>query len=94
MFSSENEASIPASDSLFDFIKRKVEERQDLGEGDRELVCQMAEMWGAYVGDPVTRQSLRFAWMEGCCGGGESSSYFLGFWIVIDIWGMQKEKRS
>lgn len=41
-------------------------------EEDKELVCQMAEMWGAYVGDPVSRQSLRFAWMEGCCGGGIS----------------------
>jgi len=31
----------------------------------------MSEMWGAYIGDPVQRQSLRFAWMEEVCGGGE-----------------------
>lgn len=35
---------------------------------------QMAEMWGAYIGDPVHRQSLKFAWMEECCGGGELCS--------------------
>ncbi len=31
---------------------------------------EMAEMWGAYIGDPVDKQSLKFAWMEECCGGG------------------------
>ena len=34
---------------------------------------QMAEMWGAYIGEPVHRQSLKFAWMEECCGGSEYS---------------------
>lgn len=34
----------------------------------------MSEMFGAYVGEPVWKQSLRFAWMEECCGGGMISS--------------------
>lgn len=42
---------------------------------DADLLCQMSEMWGAYIGDPVQRQSLRFAWMEEVCGGGESLVY-------------------
>lgn len=26
-------------------------------------------MWGAYVGSPISKQSLKFAWLERCCGG-------------------------
>lgn len=40
------------------------------GEDDQDLLCKMSEMWGAYIGEPVQRQSLRFAWMESVCGGG------------------------
>ncbi|KAJ3793195.1 hypothetical protein GGU11DRAFT_760128 [Lentinula aff. detonsa] len=67
----DNGASIPVEDSLYDFIQRKsVEELQD--EQEREILLQMSEMWGAYVGEPVWKQSLRFAWMEECCGGEET----------------------
>ncbi|KAI1380183.1 FAD/NAD(P)-binding domain-containing protein [Hypoxylon crocopeplum] len=62
--------SIPREESLFDFIsKRATELLQD--EDDRRTLIQMSEMWGAYVGEPVWKQSLRFAWMEECCGGEE-----------------------
>jgi hypothetical protein len=63
--------SIPESQSLYDFIKIKAKERFPDTEADQELLLQMSEMWGAYIGEPITRQSLRFAWMEECCGGGE-----------------------
>lgn len=60
---------IPSRDSLYDFVKRKATEMiPDLKE--RGILLQMSEMFGAYVGEPVWRQSLRFAWMEECCGGG------------------------
>lgn len=50
--------------------------KEALGEGeDMELLMQMAEMWGAYIGDEVGKQSLKWAWMEECCGGGESFSF-------------------
>ncbi|KAI1802017.1 FAD/NAD(P)-binding domain-containing protein [Daldinia bambusicola] len=68
--------SIPREESLYDFIKKAAEELDD--EGDRQILTQMSEMWGAYVGEPVWKQSLRFAWMEECCGGEEvfvESSY-------------------
>lgn len=65
--------SIPSGDSLFDFITRSAaEELQD--EEERRILIQMSEMWGAYVGEPVWKQSLRFAWMEECCGGGKTAS--------------------
>ncbi|KAM7212205.1 protein flowering locus D [Rhypophila decipiens] len=69
--------TIPAEDSLHDFIRRKAEELVT-NEKERGLLLQMSEMFGAYVGVPVWRQSLRFAWMEECCGGEEmfvSSNY-------------------
>ncbi|KAE9389438.1 hypothetical protein BT96DRAFT_967973 [Gymnopus androsaceus JB14] len=62
--------SIPAKDSLYDFIQRRCnEELKD--EREQDTLLQMSEMWGAYVGEPVWKQSLRFAWMEECCGGEE-----------------------
>nr|GAT60854.1 predicted protein [Mycena chlorophos] len=62
--------SIPAHQSLHDYITREAAVRlSDLKE--RDLLIQMSELWGAYVGEPVWRQSLRFAWMEECCGGVE-----------------------
>jgi hypothetical protein len=61
--------SIPKGDSLHEFIKRRAEVELD-DEKERATLLQMSEMWGAYVGEPVWKQSLRFAWMEECCGGG------------------------
>ncbi|KAH8666286.1 hypothetical protein BX600DRAFT_380140, partial [Xylariales sp. PMI_506] len=62
--------SISKEDSLQDFIRRRaqVEVQDDV---ERETLIKMSEMWGAYVGEPVWKQSLRFAWMEECCGGEE-----------------------
>lgn len=62
---------IPKGDSLHDFVTRRA---PDLvaDEEERRLLVQMSEMFGAYVGEPVWKQSLRFAWMEECCGGGKS----------------------
>ncbi|KAJ4501308.1 hypothetical protein C8R41DRAFT_892491 [Lentinula lateritia] len=69
--------SIPLEDSLHDFIRRRsIDELPD--QRERDTLLQMSEMWGAYVGEPVWKQSLRFAWMEECCGGEEmfvASSY-------------------
>ncbi|KAI0120903.1 FAD/NAD(P)-binding domain-containing protein [Hypoxylon sp. NC0597] len=69
--------SIPPEQSLYDFIKKKaVEKLRD--EDERHILIQMSEMWGAYIGEPVWKQSLRFAWLEECCGGNEvfvTSSY-------------------
>jgi hypothetical protein len=72
--SSKYGKSIPETQSLYDFIKEKAKEKLPDQEEDKELLLQMSEIWGAYIGEPVTRQSLRFAWMEECCGGGEQTS--------------------
>jgi hypothetical protein len=37
----------------------------------RKIVMQVSEMWGAFVGSPISRQSLKFFWLEECIEGGE-----------------------
>ncbi|KAK0667051.1 hypothetical protein QBC41DRAFT_324751 [Cercophora samala] len=61
---------IPATKSLQDFIREKAEEVVP-DAYEQHLLIQMSEMFGAYVGEPVWKQSLRFSWMEECCGGEE-----------------------
>jgi hypothetical protein len=66
----QSSGPIPEKDSLYDFISRKALERLPDDE-ERDILLRMSEMFGAYVGEPVWKQSLRFAWLEECCGGGE-----------------------
>lgn len=39
------------------------------GETEHSLLLHEAESWGAFVGSPTSRQSLRFFWMEECIEG-------------------------
>lgn len=71
-YSAENTASIDPSLSLHDFFADKVKELfPDADQGrERRTVMQMAELWGGFVGSPVTKQSLKFFWLEECVNGG------------------------
>ncbi|MCJ1299292.1 hypothetical protein MMC08_002084 [Hypocenomyce scalaris] len=62
-YSKENSASIPASRSLRDYLEEQVKDKE-LSHAEQRIVLQMAEMWGAFVGDPLERQSLKFFWLE------------------------------
>ena len=42
----------------------------DMNEREVELVLGMAQMWGAYVGDRVELQSLKYFFLEECIEGG------------------------
>jgi hypothetical protein len=55
---------------LYDFIKQKAKANLP-DEKDQALLLQMSHVWGCYIGEPITQQSLRYAWLEECCGGGE-----------------------
>jgi D-arabinose 1-dehydrogenase-like Zn-dependent alcohol dehydrogenase len=72
--SSQNCAEIDPSQSLMDFFQEKVlehvPESEEGWERKREVVLQMAELWGGFVGSPITRQSLKFFWLEECIDGG------------------------
>lgn len=77
--SAKNTSTIDPEASLHDFFSEKVLEFHP-GPGEAELrrkvVMQMSELWGAFVGSPVTTQSLKFFWLEECLDGGESSFTF------------------
>jgi phytoene dehydrogenase-like protein len=62
-WSNQHWTTIPPEESLWDFFLRKVPEKVPDTEPDferkRRIILQVAELWGAFVGSPVTRQSLR-----------------------------------
>ncbi|KAI0472844.1 FAD/NAD(P)-binding domain-containing protein [Xylariaceae sp. FL0804] len=66
-------ATIDPGESLWDFFRREVPKRitedQPDWEAKRRIVYQLAEDWGAYVGGPITDQSLKFFWLEECIDG-------------------------
>ena len=45
-----------------------------------ELVLGMSEMWGAYVGDRVDLQSLKYFFLEDCIDGGRHMDGLLVEW--------------
>ena len=56
--------------SLKNFFVQQLKDK-DVPESESKLVMQMAEMWGAFVGSPWERQSLKFFWLEECIDGGK-----------------------
>jgi hypothetical protein len=69
-YSNENCSNISPKTSLKDFFTQKVNEK-GLSEEDQTLILQLAEMWGAFIGDPWDQQSLKYFWLEECLDGGE-----------------------
>ncbi|RCI16021.1 hypothetical protein L249_1971 [Ophiocordyceps polyrhachis-furcata BCC 54312] len=59
---------IHSAKSLYDYFHERVAERFPDTEPDSEhnkrVVLQLAETWGTFVGSPVSRQSLKFFWLE------------------------------
>lgn len=72
-YSNEHSASIPSTRSLRDYMEEQVKGK-GLTKAVQRIVLQMAEMWGAFIGDPLERQSLKFFWLEECIEGGSSRS--------------------
>ena len=68
--SNESCSTIPSSTSLKDYFIEKVSPNDDLTEGDKKLVYQLAETWGTFIGDPLEKQSLKYFWLEECLDGG------------------------
>lgn len=73
-YSEEHGSSIPADESLLDFFRKRSESLfLDLDAKEatqkRQTLLNVAAMWGAYVGSPIERQSLRFYFLEECIEG-------------------------
>lgn len=72
--SKKQSSSIPPEESLYDFFLHKAsslfqDEPHEIASRKRETFLEMASAWGAYVGSHVSRQSLRFLWLEECIEG-------------------------
>ncbi|KAL6922097.1 hypothetical protein ACHAPO_002855 [Fusarium lateritium] len=71
--SNNSSHDIDSKQSLHDFFVQKVAEKVPSTEDDHErkqkIVMQISEMWGAFIGSPVYRQSLKFFWLEECIEG-------------------------
>ncbi|KAI9854724.1 MAG: hypothetical protein M1824_006606 [Vezdaea acicularis] len=79
-YSTKNGASIDSRTSLYDFFVEKAAEldskegalKSEAPNGhmldqpslNQLTLLQVAELWGAYVGDDVRRQSLKYFWLE------------------------------
>ncbi|PYH82774.1 FAD/NAD(P)-binding domain-containing protein [Aspergillus uvarum CBS 121591] len=72
-YSNTYKGTIPADRSLLDYIKEQVAQT-DLSEEEKELCVESSKMWGAYVGDPIERQSLKYFCLEECIDG---NNYFV-----------------
>ncbi|CAL5870318.1 uncharacterized protein PFLUO_LOCUS4554 [Penicillium psychrofluorescens] len=72
-YSNKHGESIPADRSLFDFFQEKVQQT-GLSPAEQALYLDVCKLWGAYVGDPIERQSLKFFRMEECIDG---NNYFV-----------------
>lgn len=84
--SNANCSTIDPGESLYDFFLQRLdahipaaaasatEAEVEAVAKKRKLVLQMSDFWGAYVGSPVGRQSLKYYWLEESIEGGTFSS--------------------
>ncbi|PHH75342.1 hypothetical protein CDD82_4484 [Ophiocordyceps australis] len=66
-------ADIHNAESLLDFFQKKVAEQIPESEPDfekkRTILQHMCGLWGAFIGSPVSQQSLKYFWLEECIDG-------------------------
>lgn len=67
-YSNQHGGSIPPERSLFDFFCERVQQTQ-FSDAEKELCLDACKLWGAYVGDPIEKQSLKFFRLEECIDG-------------------------
>lgn len=71
-YSEKHTETIDPEKSLWDFfLDNTSKSNSDEERENAKLLLQVAEMWGAFVGTPITRQSLKFFWLEECIDGGK-----------------------
>jgi len=69
-YSRENESKVDKGESLGAWFSAKAAETS-LSAYEKDVLLGMGEMWGCYTGDSIHRQSLKYTWLEDCCGGGK-----------------------
>ncbi|OTB08971.1 hypothetical protein M426DRAFT_7003 [Hypoxylon sp. CI-4A] len=72
-YSNKYSATISPDESLWDFFQKEVPQRIPDSDPEfkkkRNLVYQLADQWGAFVGSHIFTQSLKFFWLEECIEG-------------------------
>lgn len=69
-YSNAHGDTIPPERSLFDYFQEKLEQTQ-FSQTEKQMCLDSCRLWGAYVGDPIERQSLKFFRLEECVDGSE-----------------------
>lgn len=73
-YSTNHSEEINTFESLYSFFESwcdRAFERGDLTRQEMELILGMSQMWGAYVGDRIELQSLKYFYLEDCIEGGK-----------------------
>ncbi|KAI0096070.1 FAD/NAD(P)-binding domain-containing protein [Nemania sp. FL0031] len=72
-YSNRNSGTIGVNESLLDFFGKELVTRLPENSPDadkkRKIMYQIAEAWGAYVGNHIVSQSLKYFWLEECIDG-------------------------
>jgi hypothetical protein len=77
-YSNAHQDSIPPEKSLYDFFLEKVQQT-NFSEEEKKYCLDACKLWGAFVGDKIDRQSLKFFSLEECIDG---SKYCLSYIIL------------
>lgn len=67
-YSHQNKATIHPDSSLLDYFQERLKE-VDFTAAEKALCLEACKVWGSYVGDSVSRQSLKFVSLEECVDG-------------------------
>ena len=67
-YSDQNTKDIEPKTSLYDYFKRELSKR-DYSQSKLRNALNEARMWGPFIGEPITRQSLKFFFLEECIEG-------------------------
>jgi hypothetical protein len=62
-YSSRNVAAIPADRSLYDHFTTELE-KSGFTQREKDSCLELSKIWGAYIGAPVDKQSLKFFFLE------------------------------
>ena len=79
-YSTNRNEDIHCSENLYSFFEGWCGQALEAGDMNRqevELVLGMSQMWGAYVGDRVELQSLKYFYLEDCIEGGRHMDWLL-----------------
>lgn len=76
-YSDEFSAVIDPTESLLDYFKKEVTKKMPSSTPQwarkRDTMLQLAKAWGAFIGTDISKQSLKFFWLEECIDGGEEN---------------------